>query len=259
MITATASPPCTTTGLIQCYCTDVVRGVKADQARPAGGVAAQASSRAARAEPRNRRSAQVAATRRRIIDAAANLFTERGYAGTSIEAIAAQADVAVETVYARFGNKRQLLSDFLDVTIAGDHLPVPILDRDLAQNILRSTDQGEQIRLMGRLDREILSRIASAIRMLRGAASSDAAIAAIAETLDAHRRTAQRTFLVAVMHNGPLRPGLNEGAAADGYSAISSPDTFWFLTQQCGWTPEAFEEWLVQTLTLLLLPTVTTD
>jgi hypothetical protein len=55
------------------------------------------------------RLARAAETRLRIIEAAGKLFVERGYAATTIDAVAAEADVAVETVYPRFKNERNLL------------------------------------------------------------------------------------------------------------------------------------------------------
>lgn len=82
---------------------------------------------------RGRRARQAAATRQRIIDAAGRLFAEHGYTATTISAIAQEADVAVETVYARFKNKQNLLEAFLDQSIVGDAEPVPFLDRPAVQ------------------------------------------------------------------------------------------------------------------------------
>src|SRR5687767_11182338 len=76
-----------------------------------------------------RRSEQARETRRRILDAARELFLEQGYGATTISAIASRAGVAVQTVYAVFGSKRQLLSDLVDVSIVGDDLPIPMLKR----------------------------------------------------------------------------------------------------------------------------------
>ena len=56
-----------------------------------------------------RREEQTAQTRRDIIAAAGVLFRERGYAGTSMPEIAAEAGVAVETIYRAFGSKAGLL------------------------------------------------------------------------------------------------------------------------------------------------------
>src|SRR5262250_2194480 len=57
------------------------------------------------------------ATRQSVVTAAGRLFSERGYAGSSIEAIAEAAGVAVPTVYAAFGNKRSILLAMLAASV----------------------------------------------------------------------------------------------------------------------------------------------
>ena len=78
-------------------------------------------------------------TRRRIIDAAAALFLERGYAGATVRAIAEAAGVAVPTVELGFGTKARLLKAAIDVAIAGDDEPVPVLDRAWADTARNAT------------------------------------------------------------------------------------------------------------------------
>src|SRR3954467_9601221 len=68
-------------------------------------------------------------TRARIIDTATRLFLHHGYLPTTIEAVAEQAGVAVQTVYYVFGTKPKLLAAVLDVTIAGDPEPLATLQR----------------------------------------------------------------------------------------------------------------------------------
>lgn len=50
------------------------------------------------------------AKRQQILDAAIKLFTEQGFAATSMELIAKNADVSKQTVYSHFGNKDDLFS-----------------------------------------------------------------------------------------------------------------------------------------------------
>ena len=76
-----------------------------------------------------KRQAQARETRRSILEAALELFVTSGYAATSIQTIAEQAGVAVQTVYAVFGTKRELLRQLIESTIAGDDEPLPISDR----------------------------------------------------------------------------------------------------------------------------------
>src|SRR6476659_4253714 len=108
--------------------------------------------------PRDRRARQVAATRARIVDAAGRLFSERGYGATTIDAVAVEADVAVETVYARFKNKRNLLDAYLDMSIVGDAKPVALLDRPEVQAVRDAPDQWRQVQLLARMMRGVLER-----------------------------------------------------------------------------------------------------
>lgn len=67
-------------------------------------------------------------TRTVLLEAAAEVFAERGYDGASVDEIARTAGVSVGSIYSRFGNKqglfRALMADFLerDVTLARDRL-----------------------------------------------------------------------------------------------------------------------------------------
>ena len=62
-----------------------------------------------------RRRAQARQNQRRMIDSAARLFAERGYAATPLTDIAADADVAIQTLYVTFGTKANLLKRAIDV------------------------------------------------------------------------------------------------------------------------------------------------
>ena len=204
--------------------------------------------------PRDRRARQAAATRLRIVEAAGKLFGERGYAGTTIDAVATEADVAVETVYARFKNKRNLLAAYLDVTIVGDTEPVPLLDRDEVREVREASDQRDQLRRLAHLARTVLERNAPAHAVLRSAAAVDPEVMAIVDEDDRRRRTTQRAFVEIVANAGPLRERLSVADAADTYSVLASPDTFALLTRRRGWTPSRYERWLATNLALVLLP-----
>ena len=90
-------------------------------------------------------------TRRRIVDAATALFLERGYAGATMRAIAAAAGVAVPTVELGFGTKATLLKAAIDVAIAGDDEPVPVLDRAWADTCLLYTSPSPRDGLLSRM------------------------------------------------------------------------------------------------------------
>jgi AcrR family transcriptional regulator len=105
-----------------------------------------------------RRRQQALATRRAVLDAARELFIQGGYVATTIDATAARAGVSPETVYATFKNKRALLSQLLDVAIAGDDAPVPILERSWVQQLRDQADPQRRLQILARNGRLILEQ-----------------------------------------------------------------------------------------------------
>src|SRR5947209_9675697 len=102
-------------------------------------------SRTKRKYDSSRRQAQAQQTQRQLVEAARRLFMERGYTGTTIEQIAREAGVAVETVYATFGSKRAVLARLLNVSVRGDDGPAPLLEREGPQGVAREHDQQRQV------------------------------------------------------------------------------------------------------------------
>jgi AcrR family transcriptional regulator len=77
-----------------------------------------------------RRARQAAQTRADVLEAATELFGERGWTGTTLAAVAARAGVSVETIYKGFGSKKALLREAMDMAVAGDAAPVAYIDRE---------------------------------------------------------------------------------------------------------------------------------
>src|SRR3954466_6982333 len=77
------------------------------------------------------RARQAADTKAQVLAAAAELFEETGWSGTTVAAIAKRAGVAVETVYSGVGSKKQVLRAVLDYAVVGDADPVPLVERDV--------------------------------------------------------------------------------------------------------------------------------
>src|SRR5260370_10233724 len=77
-----------------------------------------------------RRREAAARTRQAILDAALELFTLRGYTATSMAAIAARADVALDTVYASVGPKPELARLLIETAISGPAQAIPAHERD---------------------------------------------------------------------------------------------------------------------------------
>ncbi|MGH7553739.1 MAG: TetR/AcrR family transcriptional regulator [Longimicrobiales bacterium] len=212
------------------------------------------SRRAKRRYDSSRRQAQAEETRREIVDAARGLFMERGYAGTTIAAIARQAGVAAETVYAAFGNKRAILARVVGFLVVGDHERVPLGDRPGVLAIIQEHDQRKQIRMLARQMREIHERVGPVWRIMRAAEQEDPEIATLVQEGLKGRLGGMAQFVVGLHSNGPLREGVTMSAAAETVWAIGSPEVHRLLAVDRGWSAEKYEAWLADALVRSLLP-----
>lgn len=201
-----------------------------------------------------RRRAQARETRQQILEAARHLFTTRGYAGTTMDALANEAEVAVETVYAAFGSKRAVLAHLVDVSVGGDEAPTPILDRPAPQRVRVEGDQRQQIRLFAHGMREIMERVGPLFGVMRDAAVTEPEIAKLLHRVLNARLANLTVFVQWLERNGPLRAGLTTEEAGEIVWAESSAEVHHLLTVDRGWTGERYERWLGDTLIALLLP-----
>src|SRR3712207_6450487 len=78
----------------------------------------------------DRRATRRAETEARLVEAATELFAERGYVATTLADIADRAGLAARTVYLRFATKAELLRRCIGAAIVGDAAPVPLAERN---------------------------------------------------------------------------------------------------------------------------------
>src|SRR5487761_182724 len=95
-----------------------------------------------------RRREQARATRRAVLEAARALFIAGGYVGTTIDAIAQGARVSTETVYGIVGTKRSLLSELVDVSIAGTDDARPILEQAWVREMREEPDLRRRLQIL---------------------------------------------------------------------------------------------------------------
>ena len=186
-------------------------------------------------------------TRLGILRAARDVFATRGYGGASMKAIAANAGVAVQTLYDTFGSKAGIalgLADLLDAD-AG------ILD---TMHTMRSlTEPREILALLAAVRRRIRERAGDIVRILRATAAAEPAMAAtFAEGM--RRRHAMLTGITArLAEQGALRPGLSADRAADIAAGLVADEVFEVLVEPRGWSFDEYEAWLAATLATALL------
>ncbi len=202
----------------------------------------------------SRRTAQSHQTRHEIIEAARKLFIARGYSGATMELIAREAGVAVETVYAVFGNKKAILSSLISVSLVGDDDPTPLLQRQGPLAVMREKDQVRQVQLFSRDMAEIMGRVAPLFEVMHAAAKTEADIAGMLQRLLNERAEALQVFIRALLSNGPLQDGLTLESAADTVWAVSSAEVYTLLVAERGWPVDKYKQWLVNALTKLIVP-----
>jgi TetR/AcrR family transcriptional regulator, regulator of autoinduction and epiphytic fitness len=210
-------------------------------------------SRTKRTYNSSRRREQALQTRLQIVEAARSLFTTRGYSGATIDAIAQEAGVATETVYATFGNKRAILSKLLGVSLVGDDLPIPLLERQGPKAVMAETDQHRQIELFVNDIYTIMSRVAPVFEIMRVASKTEPDVAALFQSLLNERVGGMMAFIRALLKNGPLREGLTPEDAAETVWTLTSGEVFTLLNMNRGWPEEKYKHWLIDVLTTFLL------
>jgi AcrR family transcriptional regulator len=201
----------------------------------------------------SRRQEQARQTRRQIVEAARNLFAERGYTGATIEAIAQEAGVAPETIYAAFGSKRAILARLIDVSVGGDDEPIPILQRPGPQAVQRELEPARQIQMFAHDMQEIMGRVAPIFGIMRVAAKTEPDIAEMLQNILESRLQGMQSFIHYLIANGALQADITPDEAAETVWAISSAELYNLLTVDRGWSGERYEQWLAKTLTKLLL------
>ncbi|HVP18566.1 MAG TPA: TetR family transcriptional regulator [Spirochaetia bacterium] len=201
-----------------------------------------------------RRKAQAAETRLHILEAARRLFTEHGYTGTTITAIALEAKVSPETVYAVFGSKRALLAELVGMSVLGNAGSTPLLEQKGPQAVRRSKSQREQVRLFAADMRRIMPRVGPLFQIMHTAAATEPEIATLLGQVLEQRLEGMRAFVRMVSANGPLRLGLDAQSAAETVWALSSAEMHWLLTVDRGWSGDRYESWLSDILEAALLP-----
>lgn len=190
------------------------------------------------------REAQARETRRRILAAALELFVTNGYAASTIQALADRAGVAVQTVYAVFGNKRELLRQLIESTITGDDEPVPITERAEAKTVAAEPDARRRAERDAAFSRSITERVAPIVRIASEAAASDPELAAMMEMVKAARR--EEMIASARIVAGPDGLRVSEKEAAATLYVLYSPQVADMLMGDYGWSPKRYEKWLAR-------------
>jgi AcrR family transcriptional regulator len=193
-------------------------------------------------------------TQRVIVEAASRLFLERGYQATSIARIAAEAGVAVQTIYNAVGSKRDLLSRALDFAAAGERAPTPV-PQFLREQAEPEPDPRQIIAQLVEFWRGAIPRTMPVFRIIREAAAADPEIAVLERDRAAQRLRNYRQAAQLVADRDALRPGMTIDGAAAAIFALGHPEIYRALVRDGDWDDESWANWLQATLEAALLRT----
>ena len=210
-------------------------------------------SRAPRGYRSGRREAQARLTRRRVLEGATAVFLERGFAGSTMRAIAGQAGVSVPTVELLFGTKGRLLKAAIDVAIAGDDEPVPVLDRGWAETAVNAANAGDFLDIVAGVIAAAQQRSAGLVLALFEAASADAELTELAEHMTTQRAATAGWIVDQLTRKSPLGADRTRQEAIDTVWILMDPAVFDRLTRQRQWTVQQYQRWLATSIARLLI------
>ena len=201
-----------------------------------------------------RRERRGADTRRRIEEAAAELFTHRGYTATSMQAIAAAAGVHVQTIYLAYGTKASVLAACAARLVAGEEDPdTHPSQRRWAREIQATGDARRKIELYVRHIANVAARITGLIDVLRATAPSEPEAAAFLTHMEHGRREGPLHLLGPLAGTDAIRPDLTPDDIADITFALASPDILRALVTVRGWDRDRAQDWITANLSRELL------
>ena len=200
-----------------------------------------------------RRREQAEATRLRILSAAQRRFEADGYAATTIAGVAADAGVAVKTVYLSFESKSGLLRALWHRLLRGEKDTVPVGEQDWFRDPLSEPDPERRLRVYAGTARRVKSRIGPLLEVIRTAAPGDAEIAALWGRIQTDFHANQRTIVESLAADGALRADLGVDRATDLMWTLNHPANWHLLVTERGWSHDEFEAWLADAFCTQLL------
>jgi AcrR family transcriptional regulator len=199
------------------------------------------------------RLARSAETKQRILNAARQLILDRGYRATTIAAIAATAEVNLDTVYELVGRKPVLLRELIEQALSGTDHPVVAEQRDYVIAMRDEPDPAHKLVIYAQAVREIQVRMAPLFLALRDASATEPDAHQVWQNISNRRAANMRLLVRDLQDAGGLRADLSVEAAADIVWATNSSELYVMLTVERGWSADQYEHWLADSWCRLLL------
>jgi AcrR family transcriptional regulator len=196
-------------------------------------------------------------TSRAIVDAAAALFSERGYVAVSVDAIAKAAGVSRATVFTSVGGKPALLKAAFRVAFGraagAPDIAMPLTERPRSREVRSRPTARSYLSGYAGVCTSLHSHMSGVYEAIREGAHGDAAVNELWVEVNRERRQGAATIVADVKARSALRVGLDESDAADVVWVLNDPVHFYMLVTSRGWSQEKFQAWLTRALEAELL------
>ena len=179
-------------------------------------------------------------TRRRIADAARALFRTRGYGATTLQAVADEAGVAVQTVYAVYGSKAGILHELRDTVLRQPDAEA------LFDQAIGAADTARKLELFASSIRRRWEFGHDVVAIHADAGASDPSVRVEVEQVLGMRRNGIARLAQSLEAELPSR--VDRAHATAILDALTLPEVYSELTEIGGWSADEFEAWLANVL-----------
>ena len=188
--------------------------------------------------PTQSRREKAQATRLRIVEAALAAFLDRGYSGTTMDAVAAQAGVAVQTVYFVFHTKSDLLQGVYEHVVLGPDKVPPHMSW-WWRAVEEEPEVVPAVRTLVKGSIDLLVRAAPLVWMVLGDETAREGY----EFNEGMRRDGYEVLVRNLTSKHPLRPEITPERARDVLLLLTGPQLYAQLARDLKWSREEIEEW----------------
>ena len=194
------------------------------------------------------RQAKAQETRSRIVDTAARMLLRDGLAAMTVADLAREAGVSPQTVYNSVGGKAEVVKAAYDVSLAGDHDPTPMSERPAYRAVMDAADLGSFARAYASWSADIFDRVGPLLgALLFHGTAGDPLLEEFIATIYRERRIGNLNGVRPLAERGLVVEDDLERIVDDVW-ALTSPENWYRLVQDRGWTRAEYEEWLARHL-----------